>query len=70
MLDYFAREQQADMCDRCRAIDWQLLSYRRTFASIDDRFVLGLIAEAITDLEAERAALHPSKEADNGEIHS
>ena len=50
------------MCDRCRAIDRDIANYRRAYASNDDDFVLSLFAEAIEDLQAEKAALHPKNE--------
>jgi hypothetical protein len=50
------------MCDRCKAIDRDVANYRRAYASNDDEFVLSLFAEAIEDLQAEKAALHPKNE--------
>jgi hypothetical protein len=49
------------MCDRCKAIDIEVQSFRRLHAHADDPLALVLIAEAIADLEAEKASLHPGE---------
>jgi hypothetical protein len=49
------------MCDRCRALDRDIENFRRLQKTADDRVALTLIAEAITDLEAEKASLHPEE---------
>lgn len=46
------------MCDRCYAIDRELVTFQRLRATIEDDFTLVLIAEAVKDLQSERAALH------------
>ena len=46
------------MCDRCEAIDRELVGFRRLQANVEDEFALVLIAEAVKDLQSERAALH------------
>lgn len=46
------------MCDRCYSIDRELVTFQRLRATIDDDFTLVLIAEAVKDLQSERAALH------------
>jgi hypothetical protein len=47
------------MCDRCDAIERELETLERLRATIVDSVALALIAEAVKDLQAERAALHP-----------
>jgi hypothetical protein len=49
------------MCERCKAIDTEVQSFRRLRAEADDPLALALIAEAIVDLEAEKASLHPDE---------
>jgi hypothetical protein len=49
------------MCDRCKAIDIEVHAFRRLHSRVDDRLALVLIAEAISDLEAEKAFLHPAE---------
>ncbi len=46
------------MCDRCNAIDRELVTFQRLRATIEDKFALALIAEVVKDLHSERAALH------------
>ena len=48
------------MCDRCNAIDRELLAFQRLGATINDVLALALMAEAVKYLRAERAALHPA----------
>ncbi len=51
------REQPA-VCDRCDSIDRELITFQHLRATIEDRFTLVLIAEAVNGLHSERAALH------------
>ena len=51
------------MCDRCNAINRELVTFRLLGATIEDRFTLALIAEAVKDLQSERAALHDDNES-------
>ena len=51
------------MCDRCNAIDRELVTFRRLGATIEDPFTLALIAEAVKDLQSERSALHDDDES-------
>ena len=44
------------MCDRCNAIDRELLAFQRLGATINDVLALALMAEAVKYLRAERAA--------------
>lgn len=55
------------MCDRCEAIDRELLSFQRLRANIEDQFTLVLIAEAVKDLQSERSALHADGPNGGGE---
>jgi hypothetical protein len=55
------------MCDRCKAIDIEVQSFRRLHAQADDHLALALITEAIADLEAEKASLHPD-EREHGKL--
>ena len=54
------------MCDRCDAIDRELVSFRHLRANVEDEFALVLIAEAVRDLQSERAALHPDGARESG----
>jgi hypothetical protein len=49
------------MCERCKAIDIEVRNFKRLHAQADDQLALALIAEAIADLEAEKASLHPGE---------
>ena len=55
------------MCDRCRAIDRELATFRDLLATIEDKLALVLIAEAVKELQSERAALHPADSNESGE---
>jgi hypothetical protein len=46
------------MCDKCYAIERELVSFHHLQAIIDDEFALVLIAEAVKDLQSEKATLH------------
>ena len=59
------RERTA-MCDRCEAIDRELVSFGHLRASIEDELALVLIAEAVKDLQSERAALHADDAKESG----
>jgi hypothetical protein len=50
------------MCDKCRVISWEIAGYERQRTKTDDPLALSLIAEAIADLKAEKAALHPDEQ--------
>jgi len=49
------------MRERCKAIDIEVRNFKRLHAQADDQLALALIAEAIADLEAEKASLHPDE---------
>jgi len=51
-----------NMCDRCKALDREIKNFRRLHEIADDPLALTLLAEAITDLKAEKASLHPEKQ--------
>jgi hypothetical protein len=42
------------MCEKCKGLDRSIESFRRLQKMADDSVALALIAEAITDLEAEK----------------
>lgn len=46
------------MCDRCNAIDKELVNFQRLRPTIKDAFALALIAAVVKDLQSERDALH------------
>jgi len=46
------------VCDRCNAIDKELVSFQRLRPTIKDAFALALIAAVVKDLQSERDALH------------
>jgi hypothetical protein len=49
------------MCERCKAIDIEVQTFRCMHTQADDQLALALIAEAIADLEAEKRSLHPDE---------
>jgi hypothetical protein len=46
------------VCDRCIAIDRELVNFQRLRSSIKDAFALALIAAVVKDLQSEREELH------------
>ena len=46
------------MCDKCDNIDRQLFNFRLSQDSVDDKFALILLADTISDLEAQKIDLH------------
>jgi hypothetical protein len=42
------------MCERCRALDREIESFRRLHEIADDPLALTLLAEAIADLKTEK----------------
>lgn len=55
------------MCDRCDAIDRELVGFRHLRANVEDELALVLIAEAVKDLQSERAALHADDAKESGD---
>ncbi len=53
------------MCDRCRAISWEINAHQRRRRTVDDPTALALIDEVIEDLKTEKAALHPDQPEDD-----
>jgi hypothetical protein len=49
------------MCDKCVEIDKKIARYRRILLSIGDQVTADRTKELITDLEAQKAALHPEQ---------
>lgn len=54
------------MCNRCDAIARELVSFQHLRANVEDEFALVLIAEAVKDLQSERAALHAEDAKESG----
>jgi hypothetical protein len=50
------------VCNKCSAIDRELVTFQRLWATIEDQFTLALMAEVVKDLQSERAALHDDDE--------
>jgi hypothetical protein len=46
------------VCDRCYAIDRELVYFQQLRSAIKDAFALALIAAVVKDLQSERDALH------------
>lgn len=46
------------MCDRCNAIDRELVNFQRLRSAIKDEFALCLIAAVVNDLQSERDTIH------------
>lgn len=57
----------AIMCDRCKAIDIEIVSFERLRATVDDKFALALMAEVVVDLQSEKTMLHPRIQKKGGE---
>lgn len=55
------RSMERAVCDRCKTIDIEVHTFKRLHGNTDDGLALALIAEAIIDLQAEKAALHPDE---------
>jgi len=51
------------MCDKCQAIDWEISAARRLQKTAEEPLALSWLAEAIADLQAEKAALHPATQS-------
>jgi len=49
------------MCEKCTEIDKTLDRYRRILLAIDDQITIDRTRELISDLEAEKVALHPEQ---------
>jgi hypothetical protein len=49
------------MCDRCKALDREIENFRHLHGIADDPLALTLLEEAIADLKAEKASLHPEE---------
>ena len=54
------------MCDKCDCIDWEIAAAQRRLKETDDPLVLRRLTDAIEDLRAEKAALHPQAATENG----
>jgi hypothetical protein len=54
------------VCDRCNAIERELVNFERMRAGIRDGFALALIAEVVKDLQSERDAIHADDTRKNG----
>jgi hypothetical protein len=50
------------MCDKCVEIEKKIEHYRRIVSRVMDPLTNERVAELITDLEAQKAALHPERE--------
>jgi hypothetical protein len=53
------------MCDKCQCIDWEIAAAERLQKATDDPLVLQRLLEAIENLRAEKAALHPQAATKN-----
>jgi hypothetical protein len=49
------------MCEKCAEIDKTLERYRRILLAIDDQITIDRTRDLISDLEAEKVALHPEQ---------
>jgi hypothetical protein len=47
------------MCEKCIAIDAKIARYQRLLDGVDDLVAITLVSVFISDLESEKAALHP-----------
>ena len=52
------------MCDKCKELDKTIEHYRNLMARVTDRQTNEGIGKLIEDLRAQKAALHPEREAD------
>ena len=53
------------MCDKCECIDWEIAAAQRLQKEAYDPLEVRRLAEAIADLKAEKAALHPQAATEN-----
>jgi hypothetical protein len=49
------------MCEKCTEIDKTLERYRRVLLAIGDQVTVDRTREMVSDLEAQKAALHPEQ---------
>ena len=49
------------MCEKCIEIDKTIERYRRILLSISDHLTVDRTKQLITDLQAQKAALHPEQ---------
>jgi hypothetical protein len=52
------------MCEKCEELDEKIEHYRNLMARVTDRQTSEGIGQLIEDMQAEKAALHPEREAD------
>jgi hypothetical protein len=56
------------MCEKCVEIDKAVARYQRILLSIGDPVTVDRTKELITDLKAQKVALHPELDQSRGEI--
>ncbi len=61
MLACHALAGRTAVCDRCKAIDRDLLAFERLTVTVNDTLALALLAEVVKDLHSERATLHANE---------
>jgi hypothetical protein len=49
------------MCEQCVEIDRKIQRYRRLLRSIDDQITVDRTEQLLSDLESQKAALHPEQ---------
>jgi hypothetical protein len=49
------------VCEKCEAIDERIAHYKRLARAITDPLMLERIRDLISQMDAEKAALHPEK---------
>ena len=54
-------EPAVAMCEKCTEIDKTLERYRRVLLAIGDQVTVDRTREMVSDLEAQKAALHPEQ---------
>jgi hypothetical protein len=47
------------MCDKCAPLDQKIEHYRKLLLGIGDQLTIDRIKELISDLQAQKVALHP-----------
>ena len=52
------------MCEKCEELDEKIDHYRNLIARVADRQTNEGIGKLIEDMQAQKAALHPEREAD------
>ncbi len=56
-----SERRNARMCDKCKEIDEKIEHYQKLLLGIGDQLTVARIKSLITDLRAQKTALHPEQ---------